>query len=92
VRLGSVTIATFPGEALPEVGLAIKAALPGEHRLLCCLGCDEIGYVLEPGMFERKHYAYEQTMSMGRGTAPLLMQALADLDESAARPPTPRQR
>jgi hypothetical protein len=80
VRLGDVQLATFPGEALPEVGTQVKReAMTGRHRLLLCLGCDELGYILDPAMFGMKLYAYEKTMSVGPESAPRLIAALKSL-------------
>lgn len=80
VRLGDdVTILTAPGECTPEVGRDLVAAIPGRHRLLLCLGCDEIGYVLTPEQFRDREYHYEQTMSVGPATGPALVRAARDL-------------
>lgn len=80
VRVGDeVTLLTAPGECTPEVGREIVAQLPGRFRLLLCLGCDEIGYVLTPEQFANKEYHYEQTMSLGPATGPALIQAARDL-------------
>ncbi len=80
VRLGDdVTLLTAPGECTPEVGRELVAAIPGRHRLLLCLGCDEIGYVLTPEQFTNKEYHYEQSMSLGPATGPALVQAARDL-------------
>lgn len=83
LRLGDVLIVSWPGEPVPELGGRIKAEhMDGEHRLIFSLGCDEMGYILEPAMFDNgdprwgKHYAYERSMSMGRETAPILVDAL----------------
>lgn len=77
VALGPLRILTWPGEALPEVGKRVKRDhLDGEFKLWLGLGCDELGYILEPAMFQQKLYAYEKTMSMGPKTAPLLIEAL----------------
>ena len=77
ITIGGIQAITVPGEALPELGARLRGELmSGEHRLLLCLGCDELGYILEPEMFDRRHYAYEQTMSMGRNTATLIEGAL----------------
>ncbi len=80
VRLGDeVTLLTAPGECTPEVGRELVAAIPGRHRLLLCLGCDEIGYVLTPDQSKNKEYHYEQSMSLGPATGPALVRAARDL-------------
>lgn len=75
--LGPLRVLTWPGEALPEVGTRVKRDhLDGQFKLWLGLGCDEMGYILEPAMFEQKLYAYEKTMSMGPQTTPILVDAL----------------
>ncbi|NOZ00766.1 MAG: hypothetical protein GXP54_02620 [Deltaproteobacteria bacterium] len=76
VGLGdSVSILTAPGEVTPEMGRRIIEHMPGEHRLLFCLGCDELGYVLTPEQFKDREYRYEKSMSLGPGTGPALLEA-----------------
>lgn len=79
VRIGDVTILTAPGECTPEVGRDLVSAVPGVHRLLFCLGCDEIGYVLTPQQYYNKEYHYERSMSLGPATGPALVRAARDL-------------
>ncbi len=80
VRIGEdITILTAPGECTPEVGRELVAVLPGKYRLLFCLGCDEIGYVLTTEQFSNREYHYEQSMSLGPWTAPALTRAARDL-------------
>jgi len=80
VTLGPITILTWPGEALPEVGTRVKRDhLDGQFKLWLGLGCDEMGYILEPAMFDQKLYSYEKTMSMGPRTTPMLIEALDKL-------------
>jgi hypothetical protein len=77
VELGAVRLLTWPGEAVPELGRRVKDQhLDGGFKLWLGLGCDELGYILEPAMFRDRLYAYEKTMSMGPRTAPLLVEAL----------------
>ena len=79
VVLGDVHILTVPGEPAPEVGQRMRALLDGPHRWVLSLGCDELGYILEPAMFSDREYAYEQTMSLGPATVPALESAYAAL-------------
>ena len=46
--------------------------MPGTHRLLLCLGCDELGYILTPDQFRNREWHYEQSMSVGPETSPML--------------------
>ena len=83
VEMGPLRVLTWPGEALPEVGRRVKDQhLDGEFKMWLGLGCDEMGYILEPEMFGLKLYAYEKTMSMGPRTTPLLVEALDRLRAS----------
>jgi len=76
VRIGdALSFLTAPGECTPEVGREVVARAPGEHRLLLCLGCDELGYVLTREQWENKEYAYERSMSVGPDTASSLCDA-----------------
>ena len=80
VRIGEeVSVLTAPGECTPEVGRELVECLPGRHRFLFCLGCDEIGYILTPEQFANPEYRYEQSMSLGPATAPALIRAARDL-------------
>lgn len=80
VRIGEeVSVLTAPGECTPEVGHALASVVPGKFRLLFCLGCDEIGYVLTPEQFSNREYRYEQSMSLGPSTGPDLLQAAREL-------------
>lgn len=74
-----VSILTAPGEVTPELGRLISARMTGEHRLILCLGCDELGYVLTPEQYEDREYRYERSMSIGPGTGPALLAATGKL-------------
>lgn len=83
VQLGDrVSLLTAPGEVTPELGRLIAGEMTGEHRLLLCLGCDEIGYVLTPEQFGNGEYSYEQSMSIGPDTGPALIEATRALQRS----------
>lgn len=79
LRLGDVDMLTAPGEVLPELGQRIRGRMSMRHRLLLGLAIDEVGYILEPRMFDDREYRYERTMSLGRGTADTLMAAYDEL-------------
>ncbi len=79
VDLGEVQLLTVPGEPVPELGHVIHDRMSGEHRLICALGGDELGYILLPEMFENKEYKYETTMSLGRHVAPALLDAYDEI-------------
>lgn len=76
VRIGDITILTAPGECTPEVGRELLARCPGEFRLLFCLGCDELGYILTPDQYKNPEYRFERSMSLCERTATELYDAV----------------
>jgi hypothetical protein len=79
VDLGSSTWITIPGEILPKPALALKRQMPGKFPLVVALGNDELGYILDPEDFDKKLYAYEKSMSVGKETWPRLLEAAREL-------------
>lgn len=79
VDLGPAQIVTVPGEALPAVGMTLKSLLPGPFRFLVGLSPDEVGYILCKIDYQNPEYAYEQSMSLGPQTAPLLVATVEEL-------------
>jgi len=79
VTLGGLRLLTIPGEALPELGSELRAALGSPLTMLACLGCDELGYILPTAQFDHPEWKYEVTMSVGRETAPRLLDVTRDL-------------
>lgn len=77
LRLGTILFVTVPGEALPEVGKEVFKLMNADHRFLVGLGQDEVGYILPKADFDPKKY--EESMSLGPETAPLLLDALTQL-------------
>jgi len=75
LRVGDVEGVSAPGEVAPEVGERMRGKLRARHRLILGLCDDEVGYVLEPGMFDDPEYRYEATVSLGRDTAAILLAA-----------------
>jgi hypothetical protein len=75
LRLGDVEAVSAPGEVAPEVGARMRDTLRARHRLILGLCDDEVGYVLEPGMFDDPEYRYEATVSLGRDTAGVILAA-----------------
>lgn len=75
LRVGDVEGVSAPGEVAPEVGARMRERMRARHRLILGLCDDEVGYVLEPGMFDDPEYRYEATVSLGRDTARVLLAA-----------------
>ena len=83
--LGGARIAFWPGEVLPKLGLACKTALHTPHPFLVGLANDELGYILaredfvEPTDWADPGSQYEESMSVGPETGPMLQAALDSL-------------
>jgi len=73
LRLGDLELLSAPGEVAPELGARIRARLSARHRMVLGLCGEEIGYILEPAMYDDPEYAYEAGMSLGRPTADALL-------------------
>jgi len=90
VQIGSLRLATVPGELLPKLGLRLKARLLDASQGAGVAGIiglanDELGYILPVEDFKYpwnpfkpgKHY--EETNSIGKGIAPAVDSALEEL-------------
>lgn len=75
LRFGDVECLSAPGELAPEVGERVRELMQLPHRMVVGLCDDEVGYILEPRMFEDREYRYETSMSLGRRTADDLIDA-----------------
>jgi len=73
LAIGNLRIATVPGEACPEVGHMIYDAMFDGDRMIFCLGCDELGYIMPSNYFIDPEYKYETTMSLGPHMAHLVI-------------------
>jgi len=79
IRLGDLWMVTVPGEALPRLGLQIKALMGGPFKALIGLGNDELGYIIPEEDFDPSRY--EESMSLGPKTAPSILSAVRQLTE-----------
>lgn len=68
VKIGSVVIASIPGEARPDIGLRVKTATGAPHPIFIGLGNDELGYILPLDGFSDPMYVYEPEMSTGKNS------------------------
>ncbi len=80
MRLGDLEILTIPGEALPKVGMGLKSLMDSPYRMLIGLGNDELGYIIPEEDFDRSKY--EESMSVGPRTAPLMAEKARILVEA----------
>jgi hypothetical protein len=87
--LGQVPDPAPAGADFPDAPVepAVYPQLPGKHRLLIGLGCDEIGYIIPkrqwdekpPFTYDQRRAPYGEINSLGPETAPLLCAAFRDL-------------
>ncbi len=91
LELGPSRWACWPGEILPALGLRSKELLRTDHPFLIGLANDELGYILpeedfiEPSDWDDPGPQYEESMSVGPRTGPLLMAALQRMVGPATR-------
>jgi len=83
--IGPARMAFWPGEVLPELGMASKLRLDSPYPFLIGLANDELGYILPPDQFkepadwEDPGERYEESMSVGPETASRLQAAIDQL-------------
>jgi hypothetical protein len=75
VRLGALSMATFPGSVFPEISLEVKRMMKSPHRMVASLANDFIGFIIPPSKFDPA--MYEERMSLGRDVAPVLISEIA---------------
>lgn len=75
VRLGPLTIATFPGSAFPKVALETKEMMKTPHRVVASFVNDYIGFIIPSSEFDPAKY--EERISLGRDVAAALVSELA---------------
>lgn len=77
IELGPALIATVPGEVFPELGHQIRGKMKSKYQFMFGLSNNEIGYILPK---EQWHWDwYEESMSLGPETGPMLLDAFAKL-------------
>lgn len=65
--IGNVRFGTVPGELVPDLGLALRKIMGGEHRFLINLGMDWFGYILTADQFFDLRYIYFSALCIGPG-------------------------
>lgn len=87
LRIDDFQVATFPGEPICEIGVAVKEALREEgikHPCAASLTTDAIGYMLTPQEYARS--GYEATASFyGEGLGELMLKEATTLAREVAR-------
>lgn len=82
LELGPSRWSFWPGEVLPRLGREVKRRLGTRFPFLVGLANDELGYILaredfvEPTDWDDPGLQYEESMSVGPETGPLLLEAL----------------
>lgn len=88
IKLGSLWLATVPGELLPKLGLRIKSSLrEAGTGVVGVIGLanDELGYILPKEDFRyplnpfRPGKHYEETMSISKNIGPTIVEAVLKL-------------
>jgi len=75
VRLGPLTIATFPGSAFPKVALETKEMMKTPYRVVASFVNDYVGFIIPSSEFDLAKY--EERISLGRDVASVLVSELA---------------
>ena len=82
--IGNFRFVTVPGEPSPEVGHQIYTEQKKGHRMILCLGLDELGYIIPSSFFGHKEYKYERSMSVGPDLGPTVVDTTRELVEELA--------
>jgi len=77
--VGPARFVTAPGELFPSLAFEIKGLIKEKYKFILTLANDELGYMMTREQFSDKTYEYEQSMSLGENTGPILMEAIRAL-------------
>jgi len=78
IQIGDAQIATFPGEALPKLGLRVKDAMTVPYKFVFGLANDELGYIISAEDFSDELYDYERSMSVGSRIGPATVEKILE--------------
>lgn len=80
VKIGYIEMVTVPGELLPKLGHQLtETMMTGKYNIIIGLGNDELGYIIPFEDWDPTKY--EESMSVGRETGPIILDALQALIE-----------
>ena len=80
VKIGYIEMVTIPGELLPKLGHQLtETMMTGKYNIIIGLGNDELGYIIP--LEDWDPTKYEESVSVGPQTAPIIMDALEALIE-----------
>ncbi len=78
MKIGYTELVTVPGELLPKLGHQLTdTMMTGKYNIIIGLGNDELGYIIPFEDWDPDEY--EESMSVGRQTAPIILDALQTL-------------
>lgn len=83
--IGEAHFATHPGETAPFYSLETKKLMPDGPKFVLGLSQDALGYINKPEMFDNPdlpHADYLTRMSLGKNTAPKMMEILRKLSNA----------
>ena len=66
---------TVPGELVPDIGLALRPIMGGDHQFLITLGMDWLGYIMTKKQYNNLLYIYFTILSVGPGMEQAVMDA-----------------
>lgn len=75
VRIGPLTIATFPGSTFPQVAFEAKEMMRTPYKAVASFANDCIGFIIPSSEFDPAKY--EERISLGRDVAAVLVSGLA---------------
>lgn len=76
-RVAGAQFATISGEAFPDLGLEIKKMMRAKYKFVLGIAEDELGYIMQESDFKLKLYNYEQSISVGPKSWPILREAVS---------------
>jgi len=77
--IGPAWFVGVPGEIFPSLAFEIRSLMKGKPNFILTLTNDELGYIMTKEQFHNPIHSYEQTVSLGEDTGPVLMDALKEL-------------
>lgn len=86
IDIDGAQMVTVPGQALVSIGLELKARMSAQHKFVLCLANDELAYIVPPDEWDPSLDREEERFTLGRGTWPLLREAIPLTPPAAGQP------
>jgi hypothetical protein len=77
IQIGQLEIGLIPGEALPKIGLNIKAEMKADFKMIFGLANDELGYFIPSENWDPN--TYEESMSVGPNAGDTIQKEIISL-------------